>query len=266
MKLFLKILKIFISSVLFIYICTLIFFLFFLNDGKRFSIAEHSQGSLFSQTMFNILKFQNPNNSNIYFEQSVAFNKYGYHDKGFELLDQAVELEPKMHLGYRGYMKLRFLRDFDGALSDFNRLDTLTPDFNDAPWGENIDFVRGESHFGNNDYKKAIECFQRNIENQSEGWADIQSFVYLGMCEYELGNYAKAIINFNKALEQSDKTTEAYFYLSKVYKATDSLPKAREFLEKAKENLSYKRDDPYNEYLNEIYLNDIIELEKQYAQ
>jgi tetratricopeptide (TPR) repeat protein len=266
MKLLLKSLKIFVSSVLFIYILALVFFLFFLGKEKRFSLAADSQGSLFSQTLFNILKYQHPDYSDVYFEQSVAFNKYGYHHKGFELLDQAVELDPKMHLGYRGYMKLRFLRDFDGALADLNRLDTLTPNFNDAPWGENIDFLRGECHYGNKDYLKAIECFERNVKNQSEGWADIQSFVYLGMCEYEIGNYVKALTNLNKALYQSDKTTEAYFHLAKVYKAIDSLPKARESLIKARESLAYKRDDSYNEYLNEIYLSDIQKLEKQYAE
>jgi tetratricopeptide (TPR) repeat protein len=266
MKLFLKILKIFFSTVLFLYISALVILLFFLGKEKRFSFAEHSQGSLLSQTMFDILKFQYPDYSDVYFEQSVAFNKYGYHDKGFELLDQAVELEPKLHLGYRGYMKLRFLRDYDGALADLNRLDSLTPNFIDAPWGENIDFLRGECSFGKKDYLKAIEYFERNIKNQKEGWAEIQTFVYLGICEYEIGNYDKAVTALNKALGQFDKTTEAYFYLAKVYIAMDSLPKARENLTKAKENLAYKYDDAYNEYLNEIYLSDISELEKQCAQ
>lgn len=206
------------------------------------------------------------NDSDEYMQHSIRFNKAGNYNEGFKYLDKAVELDPKLHLGYRGYMKLRFLRDFNGALLDFDRLDTLTPNFNDAPWGENIDFLRGECYYGNKEYQKAIDCFKLNIKNQKEDWADIQSFVYLGMCEYELGNYGNAIIEFEQALRQSDKTPEAYFYLSKVYKAKNNLPKARECLVKSKEYLSYKRDDPYNEYLNEIYLADIIELEKQYAQ
>lgn len=266
MKLLLKIVKVFLSSILFLYISAIVFFMFFWAKEQRFSLAEHSQGSLLSQTMFEILKFQYPDYSDVYFEQSVAFNKYGYHDKGFELLDQAVDLDPKIHLGYRGYMKLRFLRDFDGALMDFNRLDTLTPNFVDAPWGENIDFLRGESHFGNAEYQKAIDCFERNIKNQSEGWADIQSFVYLGMCAYELKHYEKAVSDFKRALKQFDKTTEAYFYLAKTYLAMDSLQLAKENLVKAKENLQYKHDDSYNEYLNEIYLSDITELEKKFKK
>ncbi len=257
MKLFLKILKIFISFVLFLYISLLAFFLLFQNKEQRYKTAGHLQGSELSETLFEILKFQNPDDSDIYFSQSIAFNKYGHHDKGFELLDQAVALEPKKHLGYRGYMKLRFLRDFDGALADFDQLDSLTPNFNDAPWGENIDFLRGEYYYGKKEYQKAIDRFNLNIKNQSEEWADIHSFVYLGMCEYELGNYQKAIIELNRTLAQSDKTPEAYFYLAKVYKAMDSLPQARKYIIKAKENFAYKREDHYNEYLNEIYLSDI---------
>jgi len=266
MKLFLKIIKIFISSLLFVYILGLVFLIFFWNKEERFLVAEHSQGSLFSQTMFDILKFQYPDYSDVYFEQSVAFNKYGHHDKGFELLDQAVDLDPKMHLGYRGYMKLRFLRDYDGALQDFNTLDSLTPNFNDSPWGENIDFLRGECYYGNKDYQKAINCFERNIKSQTESWADIQSFVYLGIYEYELGNFTKAKTDLNRALMQSDKTPEAYFYLAKTFKAMDSIPQAMENTIKAKVNFAYKRDDGYNEYLNEIYLLDIIELEKQLTE
>ncbi|AFL79610.1 Tfp pilus assembly protein PilF [Aequorivita sublithincola DSM 14238] len=204
--------------------------------------------------------------SNEYMQYSIRFNKAGDYNQGFKYLDKAVELDPTLHLGYRGYMKLRFLRDFDGALSDFNRLDSLTPNFNDAPWGENIDFLRGESYYGKKEYEKAIVCFKRNIVNQTAGWADIQSFVYLGICEFKLRNYESSIAEFKKALEQSDKTTEAYYYLSKVYRELDSLPKAREYLEKSKQTLNYKINDPYNEYLTEIYLSNINDLEKQYAE
>lgn len=255
MKKFFKIIGIIFGILLLILVCFVIYIYFWNNN--RIEKAEE-----FAQKIENFESME----SNEYMQYSIRFNKAGDFQQGFKYLNKAVELNPTLHLGYRGYMKLRFLRDFDGALSDFDRLDSLTPNFNDAPWGENIDFVRGESHFGNKDYQKAIDCFQRNIVNQTVGYSDIQSFVYLGMCEYELGNYEKAINEFNRALEQSDKTTEAYYYLSKVYQKLDNLPKARECIAKSKETLNYKRNDPYNEYLNEIYLSGIQDLEKQYAQ
>lgn len=200
----------------------------------------------------------NQNNSNAWMERSVSFNKAGDFEKGFEYLNKAVELNPKLHLGYRGWVRLRKMRDFDKALIDFNKLDSLTPDFVDAPWHEDIDFLRGECFFGNKDYKKAIKHFNRNIEINKEEWVDLHSFVYLGLCEFNLGNYEKSITEFKRALKQSDFTPEAYFGISKAYYKLGEVKKAKENILKAEENIHYKRENIYNEFLNEIYLSEIL--------
>ncbi|MBG7610769.1 tetratricopeptide repeat protein, partial [Polaribacter sp. BAL334] len=99
------------------------------------------------------------NNSDAWMERSVSYNKSGDFKQGFEYLNKAVELNPTSHLGYRAWIRLRKIRDYDKALADFDRLDSLTPNFVDAPWGENIDFLRGECYFGIKDYRKAIDLF-----------------------------------------------------------------------------------------------------------
>ncbi|MCF6347854.1 MAG: tetratricopeptide repeat protein [Flavobacteriaceae bacterium] len=202
-------------------------------------------------------------NSDDYFEYSVEINKSGDFSRGFKYLDKAIELEPTLHLGYRGWIRLRKIRDFDNALTDFNQLDSLTPNFVDAPWGENINFLRGECYYGNKDYQKAIDCFNQSVKNQKEDWADIQTFVYLGICEYELENFEKSISEFNRALKQSINTCEAHFGLAKVYHKIGNLEKAKEHILKAEENIDYKREDIYNEFLNEIYLSEILELKQE---
>ncbi|MEQ8548667.1 MAG: tetratricopeptide repeat protein [Cyclobacteriaceae bacterium] len=204
-----------------------------------------------------------PENSDAWMERSVSFNKAGDFKKGFEFLDKAVELNPSLHLGYRGWIRLRKMRDYDKALADFNRLDSLTPNFVDAPWGEDIDFLRGECYFGKKNYPKAIESFDRNIKNQKEDWADIQSFVYLGLCEYELGNYAKAVTEFQRALKQTENVPESYFGMAKAYQKLGQIEKAKEHILKAENNMRYKRDDVYNEFLNEIYLSEILEYKQE---
>ncbi len=258
MKIFIKIIKVVFTILLFAFLIVILYFIALAPKEKRFKIAENYQGLYFSQSMFNILKSQNPDYSDVYFEQSVAFNKIGEYAKGFELLNKAVELDPKLHLGYRGWIKLRKLRDFDNALSDFNTLDSLTPKFVDAPWGEDIDFLRGECYFGKKDYQKAIEFFNQNIKNQKKGWADIYSFVYLGLCEYELGNYEKAVAEFQRALKQTENVPESYFGMAKAYQKLGQVDKAKENILKAESNIHYKRDDIYNEFLNEIYLSEIL--------
>jgi len=202
-------------------------------------------------------------NSDDYMEYSIVkFNKAGDFHKGFIYLNKAVELNPSSHLGYRGWIRLRKIRDYDNALSDFNRLDSLTPNFVDAPWGEDIDFLRGECYFGKKDYQKAIELFNQNIQNQKEDWVDIHSFVYLGLCKYELGNYEKSIDEFLRALKQSENIPESYFGLARAYQKLGEIEKAKENILKAEENIGYKRDDIYNEFLNEIYLSEIIEFKE----
>lgn len=155
------------------------------------------------------------------------------------------------------------MRDYDKALIDFDKLDSLTPNFVDAPWGEDIDFLRGECYFGKKDYRKAIELFNINIKNQKEDWVDIHSFIYLGLCEYELGNYEKAITEFQRTLKQSEYTPEAYFGMAKAYQKLGETEKAKENILIAEKKIAYKRDNVYNEFLNEIYLPEILEFKEQ---
>ena len=202
-------------------------------------------------------------NSKEYKQYSIRLNKAGDFENGFKYLNKAVELDPKLHLGYRGWIRLRKMRDYDKALVDFDRLDSLTPNFVDAPWGEDIDFLRGECYFGKKDYSEALKLFDRHIKNQKEGWADVYSFVYLGLCEYELGNYQKAISEFQRALDQFEYTPESYFGMAKAYAKLGENEKAKENLINAENNMHYKRDDMYNEFLNEIYLSEILEFKQQ---
>lgn len=262
MKTFIKIIKVIFTLLFFSFSIIMLYYTALAPKIDRFKMAEHFQGTYLSQKMFDILKIQYPEYSDAYFEQSVAFNKRGDYAKGFELLDKAVQLDPKIHLGYRGWMKLRKLRNYQGALSDFDRLDNLTPHTIDAPWGEDIDFLRGECYFGKKDYQKAIGFFNQSIINQKENWADVHAFVYLGLCEYELGNYEKSISEFQRALNQSDHVPEAHFGIAKAYQNIGETEKAKEHILKAEENIGSKREDSYDEFLNEIYLNEILDFKQ----
>ncbi len=216
-------------------------------------ITAHSNGA--------VLEYDQ-DNSDAWMERSVSFNKAGDFNKGFEYLDKAVEIGPGKHLGYRGWIRLRKMRDYDKALIDFDRLDSLTPNVVDAPWGEDIDFLRGECHFGNKDYQNAIESFNQSVKNQGEDWADIHTFVYLGLCEYKLGDFEKATIEFQRALAQSDNICEAHFGLAKTYQKLGDISLVQTHIEKAEKTIVYKRDDAYNEYLNEIYLSEILDFKQ----
>ena len=86
------------------------------------------------------------------------------------------------------------------------------------------------------------------------------------MSEYELGNYEKAILEFERALKQSANTCEALFGMSKVYEKLGDKSKAIEFARLAEQSIAFKRDDVYNEFLNEVYLSEIQEFRQNLSK
>lgn len=211
-----KFFKIFSVLVLFLILGTFTFFYF---NGKKLMKER-------ALLVKRVESFESDNH-NDYFRYSIAFNKAGDFSNGFKYLDTAVAMNPKIHLGYRAYIRLRFMRDYDKALEDLNRLDSLTPNYIDAAWGEDIDFLRGECFFGKNDFIEAKKYFNQSIENQGEDWSDVQSFVYIGICEYWLGNIENAIDVFNKTIKQYPETCEAHSWLSKLYLSQGEIDKAK---------------------------------------
>lgn len=252
MKKFFKILGIALGVIFIVAVCLGIYFYFSYKKEVKQKKELHERIEQFASE-----------NSNDYMEYSVRFNKAGDFENGFKFLNKAVELNPELHLGYRGWIRLRKMRDYDKALLDFDKLDSLTPNFIDVPWGEDIDFLRGECYFGKKEYNKAIELFGRSIKNQKEDWADIHTFVYLGLCEYKLKNYEKSVLEFQRALKQSIYTPEAHFGLAKAFLKLGNIQKAKEHILDAEINIDYKREDYYNEFLNEIYLPEIRKFKKK---
>lgn len=243
-----------IGALLFIFVIGILGYLYFCNKIYQKEYAEKAK---------KIEAFESTD-SNDYYKYSIDFNKAGDFTTGFKYLNKAVELEPEKHLGYRGWINLRKLRNYDKALSDFNKLDSLTPNFVDAPWNEDIDFLRGECYFGKKDYNTSIIYFNQSIINQNgDEWVDVQTFVYLGISQFKLNNYEKAINELKRALKQSEYTCEAHYWLAKTYLKLKKIKKANYHILKAEEYIDYKREDFYNEFLNEIYLSEIIDLKLQ---
>ena len=263
MKKVLFIIKIIFSS-LFIFVVLAIFYLmFFSPKEKRFVFAEHLQGKFLSQKIFDILVSQDPKYSEAYFEWSVAYNKRGDYEKGFELLDKAVELDPKLHLGYRGWLKFHKIKDYQGSINDLKRLDSLTPNFIDTPWGENIHYILGLSFKGLKKYTLALKEFDENLKTEKDSsWVDPNLFLYKGIIYIDIGDFDKAIKNFDACLNNNNNNSpEAYFHKGIVFKQLNKMDSAKICFKKSEElfNKGYKLNDVYNEVQDELYLSDIIE-------
>ncbi|MDT0651303.1 hypothetical protein RM529_14200, partial [Zunongwangia sp. F297] len=60
-----------------------------------------------------------------YRAKSVAYLKSGDFVTWKKFIDKAVLYNPEEHLGYRGWCRYQFFRDYKGAIEDIEKLDSL---------------------------------------------------------------------------------------------------------------------------------------------
>lgn len=221
------------------------------------------QGSIYEQMALDSAIHYNPKFSRALVEKSVSYNKRGDFETGFYYLNKAVDIDPEEHLGYRGFVKLYMLRDYQGALDDFLRLDSLTPNFRDTPWGEDIDKViglcymkMGKFEYAKNSFDKSINAISR--EN-GEDWVEIRTFLYRGIVDLELNKNDSAIYFFNQSLKYDRRFPEAYFYKARAFEKMNNRKNAQMMADSALYyfKTSGVQKNPYFELPYQVYLSDI---------
>ena len=263
----LLIFKILLSLLFVSYISLLVFFVFFANKERRFAIGGVPQGTQFSQFVLSTLIGDFPNYSDAFLEKSVPYNKRGLYYEGFKLLNNAVDLNPKEHLGYRGWMKLNKLKDYQGAIKDFKKLDSLTPDYFDVNGGS-INYLLATAYQGIGNADESMFFYKKLFEENKNNYPIFPiSYVNYGILLDRKGLHKEAIEQFNTALEKTNnKLSEAYYNKALAYKKLGVGDSADFFFNKALSSYDqgYKIKDIYNETFNELYRDDIVyELSKK---
>lgn len=238
---------------------------------KVFKQGERlKQGSPKSMTRIEKAIEIDPTNSDALRELSVAYLKRGMLPEWKVRYDKAVEANPDVWVPMRGYLHLLFHRSYDLAIQDFNKADSLTPGFKDAPQGQSIDYWRGIAYLGKEDYDSAILNFENHIqletESSGEDWVETTTFLYLGIGYFEKEEYETALIHFNKLIDYSrDLTADGHYYKAKTLTALDRTEEARTEIGKALEHFSkgfYHKHD-YVEVLYQVYESDLTQLQSE---
>jgi len=217
------------------------------------------QGSTESQCFFDLSIEADDTFSYAYFEKSVPFNKRGNYVKGFELLNKAVELNPKMHLGYKGWLRLVKLKDYHGCIGDLTELKNIkSRSFNIKAWGNNVDYLIGLSHLGLKEYTKAIYYFNLTIREDKEE-INLNHQLYKAIALYMKEELEQSIQILNTCINHNHNFIEAYYYLGVIYfkkrnkyKATTNFNICLSLYKKG-----FKARNPYNEVFMELYFENI---------
>lgn len=197
-----------------------------------------------------------------YMEKAVPFLKRGDFITWKKLIDRAVELEPAQYLGYRGWCRLQFLRDYEGAIADIEELQNL------------VDYDIGYCQTGDYHLEVALALCYKELGQKQKAKQMIESklreadyylgpydYYHLGVLAYELGHYQEAIEYLNRQIAENDYLGETYYFRALAHRALGAEEAFRTDMEQAGDYYRQGsfRTDTYCETIDKIYLRDIEE-------
>ncbi|MEN2281148.1 hypothetical protein AAGF08_03350 [Algoriphagus sp. SE2] len=196
-----------------------------------------------------------------YWAKSIAYLKSGDFVTWKKLIDKAVELNPKEYLGYRGWCRYQFFRDYKGAIKDIEKLDSLVDyDIGQSQNGTyHLNIAKGLCFKAIGEKGKAIAILEKQInQNEEENIVGAYDYLHLGVLYLETENYEKAVEIFIKQSEINE-LAENQYYLAMTYLKIDNPVGYKSCLQKAKELYieGRKMSDPYSNPLDKIFLEDI---------
>ena len=196
---------------------------------------------------------------------------YAYQAKGYaylksgdfitweKLMRNAVHYEPDLHLGYRGWCRYQFFRDYKGAIEDIERLESLVK--GDIGFGQNGDYhlkiAKALCYKAIGEKARAIEIMEEQL-GLEDHFIGLYDYLHLGILYLETNQPDKALQAFQ--IQETENTlAENEYYRALVYKEKKNKALYNKYLEKAHKLYLEGRHmfDPYTHQMDRIFLSDI---------
>jgi len=194
-----------------------------------------------------------------YKEKSVAYLKSGDFITWKLLMDKAVKFDPKDNLGYRGWCRYQFFRDYKGAINDIEKLDSLVN--YDLGTGANGDYhlniTKAICYKAIGQKEKAIKIIENQLISK-DYYVGLFDYFHLGVWYLESNQFKKALKAFEKQLTEND-LAEVHYYTALTYKKLKDFSNYKKQLEISKTMYNEEKVlfDPYTHHFDKIYLKDI---------
>jgi tetratricopeptide (TPR) repeat protein len=205
-----------------------------------------------------------PNSGRIWGDLAMVYMIRGQYVEGLAHLDKAVSLDPFIYLGNRAWYRMRYLRDYEGAIADLDQLEKVAGHTLVYVSNAHMFIMKGLAYRGLNNHQKALEMYDIAIAEQitSKGpeWLGLYDYLYRGIIKFRMGNFDGAIEDLNLEVKQYESLADTYYYRGMAYAATGRKDEARMDLQRAKELIlseGQKRWESFVLYSDEIFLSDI---------
>jgi tetratricopeptide (TPR) repeat protein len=202
-----------------------------------------------------------PTNDHIWQQKSMPYLKNGDFMSWRKYVNKAVENAPQKQLAYRGFCAMIFVKDYDGALMDFEKRQKMSPQEAIYEMDHSLDFWRSLCYLEKGNLDSARFFMEKSLNKQlatrSAEWAHYNDFFYLGVIFYELNDFSKAQYYIDASLKNYAQFPDAHYYkaliLNKLGKGGEALDHLVQIENAWKKRYRMNEDnEPYANYPKQI--------------
>ena len=194
--------------------------------------------------------------------KSVSYLKTGDFINWKKLIDKAVDAKPELYLGYRGWCRFQFFRDYQGCIDDLERLATLLP--HDIGFCQNgyyhLNIAKGLCYKMLGQKEKALSILKKQIA-KGPAALGLYDYLHLGVLHLELNQYEEAKAAFDLQ-ENENPLAENAYYQAMLQLELGNIEQAKSLLKEALQR--YEEGvvlfDPYGHQVDKVFKANIEEL------
>lgn len=199
----------------------------------------HSQAR--QQFLDSILTIK-PDSAFFWQQKAMPLYKERKYSVGKPFLAKAAEQDPKNYLNYSAFMKCLFSKEYKESIAEFMKVKEHYGD--SYVMDHTYNFYIGLDYLQLNQFEKAKEFLEKSKVQQFADFPDDSpeeachylDWFYLGIADFELGNYVKAVENFDMSLKVYTNFADAMYYKGASIYRSGKEEEGREWVEKAREN------------------------------
>jgi tetratricopeptide (TPR) repeat protein len=196
-----------------------------------------------------------------YEAKSTAYLKSGDFLTWKYLIDKAVEYDTLSNIGYRGWCRYQFFRDYKGAIEDIEYLETKYNSLNvgySAGGEYHLIVAKAICYSALNEKKKAIDILEK-LFTTKDYVAGLFDYYQLAITYFQIGDYKNASKYLDRQSEINE-IAENIYYKAKIAKILGNTELYASEKERAIQLYNDGKNlfDPYTEHFNKVYLTTII--------
>ena len=183
-----------------------------------------------------------PDSAYLWQQKAMPLYKARKYSVGKPFLAKAVEYDPKRYLSYSAFMKCLFSKEYEESIGEF--MDVKERYGDSYVMDHTYNFYIALDYLQLNQFEKAKEFLEKSKAQQftdfpndsPEEACHYLDWFYLGIADFELGNFKEAIANFDMSLKVYTNFADAMYYKGASIYRSGKEEEGREWVVKAREN------------------------------